>query len=60
MFAFPAGQAAPRGQLGRRGEQRGAEKDQKRRATIKKRKGVLFQSFELQAPEGGEGAFTDF
>lgn len=56
MFAFPAGQAASRGQLSGRSEWKGAEGRRKKKGpTIKKRKRVLFQALSYKHLEEGVG-----
>lgn len=58
MFAFPAGPAAPQGQLSGRSEWKGQRDRERRGAQLKEEKSA-FPSFELQAPEG-KGAPADF
>lgn len=53
MFAFPAGPAAPQGQLSGRSEWTGQRDPRKARTTIKKRKGVLFQALSYRHLQAG-------
>ena len=53
MFAFPAGPAAPRGQLSGRSEWKGAEGRREARTTIKKRKRLLFQALSYRHLKAG-------